>query len=60
MRVRYAYGIYDPDGALVHVDINGENERDAWFIYCGWPDDEEIESRKKSGYKCVRVAVAPL
>jgi hypothetical protein len=32
----------------------------SWFIYCGWPDDEEIESRKKSGYKCVRVAVAPL
>jgi hypothetical protein len=51
-----AWAIIDPEGHI-HVDSTLETEERAWEVALGWPSQEEIEGRKKEGWKAVIVTV---
>lgn len=40
-------------GGLYYVGLH-EDERSAWTIALGWPDDEEIADRKREGWYAAR------
>ena len=50
------WAILKPDGEMV-IGTDFESEDDAWRIATGWGDEEEIEQRKREGWKAVRAAV---
>jgi hypothetical protein len=56
-RIAYGLGIYNPDGKLCFVQIKGD-EDDAWRIYLGWPNQDEIADKKKEGFHCQKIWIA--
>jgi hypothetical protein len=56
MNATHTWGIFNKRGELVHVGLYGR-EKDAWIIYLGWPNDEEIEVNKRQGLHAARVEV---
>ena len=50
------WAILQPDGEMV-IGTDFESEADAWRVATGWGDNEEIETRKREGWKAVRAAV---
>ena len=55
-----AWAVVHPNGTYLLADTNFRNEDHAWKIFLGWPDDEEIERAKKSGYRAMQVLITPL
>ena len=59
-RVASRWAIYNPDGMLVYVASNYEEEpMDSWSSYTGWASKDEIDDYQKRGYRCLRVYVTP-
>ena len=48
--------ILKPDGEMV-IGTDLWTEADAWRIATGWGSSEEIEQRKREGWRCVNVVV---
>jgi hypothetical protein len=55
-RTLQAWAIIDPEGQ-VHIDSSLETEERNWEVALGWPPQEEIDGRKKEGWKAVKVTV---
>ena len=51
-----AWAFIRPDGSYL-VDSSFFDEKQAWMIGLGWPTPDEIEHRKKEGYKVKRIKV---
>jgi hypothetical protein len=57
---REMWAILEAGGEMV-ISTDFESEADAWRIATGWGDDEEIEARKREGWRAVRaVVIIPL
>jgi hypothetical protein len=56
MSITHTWGIFNRHGGLVHVGLYAK-ENDAWTIYLGWPDEEEIEANKRQGLHTARVEI---
>ena len=48
--------IFNRNGALKMIDAD-EREANAWRLFLGWPNKEEIEDAKKRGFRFARVHV---
>ena len=48
--------ILKPDGEMV-IGTDICTEADAWRIATGWGGSEEIEQRRREGWRCVNVVV---
>ena len=53
---REMWAILKPDGEMV-IGTDFESEADVWRIATGWGGEEEIEQRKREGWKAVRAVV---
>lgn len=51
--------IYSPSGELLYIDTSSD-EANAWRVYLGWPDEEEIEAAKAKGLRFRQVTVPPI
>jgi len=55
-RITQAWAIIKPNGDIC-LDSTFENEKSAWEIVLGYPNDDEIKTANESGYKSVFATV---